>query len=124
MNYDENEMLEYISYISHRTRDRDPTFDGYVLIDPDKIQAAKKLTLAQQDKALESLYQAGWLEGRQIDGNFYVKMLRNYGGGSTYQPRSEEECRWIVLAHHVPTYQHGKTVHDYVEKANRKREPS
>lgn len=121
MNYDENEMLEYVSYVSSRMYEYDPNFDGYILLNPDKVQAAKSLTLNQQNKALNSLAENGWIDGRQIDGKFYVKVLREPAGSkSKYRPRSEEERRWINLAIHTPTYQHGKTLHEYVEEANQK----
>lgn len=121
MNYDENMMLEYISYLSRTMYDYDPDFDGYVRLDPVKVQANKNLTIDQQNKALKGLIDGGQIDWYQSDEIFYARLLREHRiAKSTYQPRSEEERRWINLAIHTPTYQHGKTLHEYVEEANQK----
>lgn len=123
MNYDENMMLEYISYLSRTVYEYDPDFDGYVRLDPAKVQANKKLTIDQQNKALKGLIETGQIDWYQNDGIFYSKLLQEHRNEkAAYTPRSEEEQKWINLAIHTPTYQHGKTLHEYVEEANRKRE--
>lgn len=121
MNYEEIMMLEYIDYLSKRTYEYDHDFDGWVRLEPDKVKTNKGFTVQEQNKIIASLVNTGEIEwGKRDDGALYVRLLRHHGNQSAYQPHSEEERRWIVLAHHVPTYQHGKTVHDYVEDANRK----
>lgn len=123
MNYDENMMLEYISYLSRTVYEYDPGFDGYVRLDPAKVQANKKLTIDQQNKALKGLIETGHIDWYQNDGIFYAKLLQDHRNEkAAYKPRSEDERKWINLAIHTPTYQHGKTLHEYVEEANRKRE--
>lgn len=119
MNYDENMMLEYISYLSRTMYDYDPDFDGYVRLDPIKVQTNKNLTIDQQNNALKGLIETGYLDWYQSDGIFYAKLLHKPVSKSSYQPRSEEERRWINLAIHTPTYQHGYTLQDYLAETER-----
>lgn len=120
MNYDENMMLEYISYLSRTMYDYDSDFDGYVRLDPVKVQANKHLSIDQQNKALKGLIDGGQIDWYQSDEMFYAKLLHEPVSKAAYQPRSEEERRWINLAIHTPTYQHGETLHEYVAEANQK----
>lgn len=119
MNYDENMMLEYISYLSRVVYESDPDFDGYVRFNPNKCQANKNLTIEQQRKAMSGLKKAGLITWHNKEGTCYVKVLKDYHS-TTYRPKDEEEKRWINLAIHTPTYQHGYTLQDYLTEAERR----
>lgn len=120
MNYDENMLIEYISYLSRTVYDVDPNFDGYVRFDPKKCQANKRLSIEQQRTAMIGLKKAGLIDWHKDNRECYVKLLQQHS--TAYKPRSEEERRWINLAHHVPTYQHGYSLQDYLIAADRKGE--
>lgn len=122
MNYDENVMLEYISYVSEQMYGYDPNFDGYIQLVPTRIESVKNLTLEQQNKALSGLYEAGLIDVCQRGNDLYVKQMQKSREKPIYKPHSEEERRWINLAHHVPNYQHSYSLQDYLLAADRKGE--
>lgn len=122
MKYIENVMLEYIEYLSGKMNNYDSSFDGYVLLNSAKCEKNTGLYLDQQNKAIRGLLQSGVIESTEDGADQYVKIARkqNHRFDKRHKPRDEAERKFMKLAYHPPTYQHGKTVYDYREEADMK----
>ena len=121
MKYIENVMLEYIEYLSGKMNNYDSSFDGYVLLNSAKCEKNTGLSLDQQNKAIRGLLQSGAIDTMQDGEDYYAKIARkqNHSFDKWHKPRDEAERKFMKLAYHPPTYQHGKTVYDYLEEADR-----
>ena len=82
------------------------------------------LTQDQQGMAIRSLKSCGAVSYRVDGGTVYLKATslnadKNEETDSWHKPRDEAERKFMKLARNPPTYQHGKTVCDYLEEADR-----
>lgn len=124
MRYDDVILLEYIRYLSKKAYEQAPDFDGYVRFDPAKCQKNNGLTQDQQGRAIRSLKSCGAVSYRVDGDTVYLKATslsadKNEETDSWHKPRDEAERKFMKLARNPPTYQHGKTVCDYLEEADR-----
>lgn len=97
MTFDENLMLEYIEYLSRTIYDYDPSFDGFVRIDPAKCEANKHLSFQQQNQALRGLVDADIIEGKREGGDSYFKIIKHirHKAKPSHLPRDEAERLWM-----------------------------
>lgn len=120
MTDDEIQMLKHIRIKMEKSYEVDPDFDGYVKINPDICERVTGLSFRDQQKALKALFSLGKIDGEMDRGAAYVKALKMSPTKkeSYHKPRDEAERKFMKLAYHPPTYQHGKTVYDYREEAD------
>lgn len=120
MTDDEIQMLKHIRIKMEKSYEVDPDFDGYVKINPDICERVTGLNFRDQQKALKALFNLGKIDGEIDRGFAYVKALKMSPPerAEYHKPRDEAERKFMKLAYHPPTYQHGKTVYDYRVEAD------
>lgn len=128
MNYDENQMLEYIEYLYKGMKKYDEHFNSYVRINPKKCEANKGINAQQQNRALHRLMDTGVIKGYQDYGSYYVKIVKKMKHNQKHdsrpsirdKPENEAVRRWKKLSLHPPVYSHNMHIRDYLDEADLK----
>lgn len=118
------EMKTHIKYRSDRMFEISKDFDGFIKFDPYLCERNAKIKIQDQNAAIRELYEHGDIDGRRGEnGEIYLKIKQEKQEKKAppewHRPRDEAGRRWMKLARNPPTYQHGKTVCDYLEEADR-----
>lgn len=119
------EMKTHIKYRSDRMLEISKDFDGFIKFDPYLCERNAKIKIQDQNAAIRELYEHGDIDGRRGEnGEIYLKIKQEKQEKKAppewHRPRDEAGRRWMKLARNPPTYQHGKTVCDYLEEADRR----